>query len=107
MRSIRHYEAQGLLPAARGANGYREFGEPSVERVRRIRVLLRNGFALDEIRSVIVDLDDANLGAVCADVVRLYEAKLAELQARIEEIQTLQHRIRGRLREIEAQRLET
>ena len=107
VRSIRHYEAQGLLRASRGANGYREFGEPAVELVRRIRVLLRNGFTLDEIRSVAVDLDDANLGSVCADVARLYQGKLAELAGRIEEMQALQHRIRGRLREIEAQRSET
>jgi DNA-binding transcriptional MerR regulator len=104
VRSIRHYQAQGLVRVERNANGYRDFGESAVELVRRIRVLLRNGFTLDEIRSVAVDLDDANLGSVCGDVVKLYEAKLAELDARIGEMQTVQRRIRERLHEIERQR---
>ncbi len=107
VRSIRHYEEEGLLRAERGPNRYRDFGEPAVERVQRIRVLLRNGFTIDEIRSVAVDLDDTNLGSVCADVVRLYVAKLAELDARIAEMRALQRRIRGRLGEIERQRTAT
>lgn len=100
VRSIRHYEREGLVRAERTANGYRDFGESAVELVRRIRVLLRNGFTLEEIRSVAVELDDANLGSVCGDVVKLYEAKLAELDARITEMQSVQRQIRERLREI-------
>jgi hypothetical protein len=34
---LRYYEAQGLLKADRGANGYREYDESAVLRVKQIR----------------------------------------------------------------------
>ena len=45
-RSLRHYEAQGLLTPDRGANGYRSYGEEAVEIVRRIKSLLALGLSL-------------------------------------------------------------
>lgn len=106
MRSIRYYGQQGLLRASRRASGYREFEDAAVELVSRIRILLRNGFTIEEIRSVAVELDDAKLGSVCEDVIALYHAKLGELDARILELQQLQERIRSRLAVIERQREE-
>ena len=97
VRSIRYYQQQGLLQACRRASGYREFDENAVELVSRIQVLLRNGFTLDEIRSVAVDLDDSNIDAVCREVAALYHRKLAELDERIREVERLQARIRDRL----------
>ncbi|SFO94260.1 DNA-binding transcriptional regulator, MerR family [Amycolatopsis arida] len=46
---LRYYEAQGLLEADRGANGYREYGETAVLRVRQIRHLLGAGLSSDDI----------------------------------------------------------
>lgn len=106
VRSIRHYEQRGLVPAARRATGYREFDESAVELVRRIRVLLRNGFTLEEIRSVAVDLDASNLESVCSEVVALYRRKLTDLDVQIRELQHLQRRIRVRLTEIAEQQRE-
>ncbi|MFI6584842.1 MerR family transcriptional regulator [Embleya sp. NPDC050493] len=37
---LRYYEAQGLLTADRGTNGYREYDETAVLRVKQIRHLL-------------------------------------------------------------------
>jgi DNA-binding transcriptional MerR regulator len=104
VRSIRHYEQRGLVRAGRRATGYREFDESAVELVRRIRVLLRNGFTLEEIRSVAVDLDGSNLESVCSEVVALYRRKLTDVDAQIRELQDLQLRIRVRLTEIAEQR---
>jgi DNA-binding transcriptional MerR regulator len=39
-RLLRYYEEQGLLTPARAANGYRDYGEPLVDRVAQIRGLL-------------------------------------------------------------------
>lgn len=103
VRSIRHYEQCGLVRAGRQTSGYRVFDESAVELVRRIRVLLRNGFTLGEIRSVAVDLNDTNIGPVCSEVAALYRRKLADLDAQIREVQRLKRRIRIRLAEIEEQ----
>ncbi|MGA5194629.1 MerR family transcriptional regulator [Streptomyces exfoliatus] len=46
---LRYYEAQGLLEAGRGANGYREYDESAVLRVRQIRHLLDAGLSSEDI----------------------------------------------------------
>ena len=50
VRSLRHYEAQGLLAAGRGTNGYRHFSVSAVAQVRQLQRLLGAGFSLAEIR---------------------------------------------------------
>ncbi|WP_378730883.1 MerR family transcriptional regulator [Nocardia brasiliensis] len=46
---LRYYEANGLLAADRGANGYREYDEQAVLRVRQIRHLLEAGLSSEDI----------------------------------------------------------
>ena len=46
---LRYYEAQGLLEADRGANGYREYGDAAVVRVKQIRHLLGAGLSSEDI----------------------------------------------------------
>jgi len=46
---LRYYEAQGLLQADRGPNGYREYDETAVLRVRQIRHLLDAGLSSEDI----------------------------------------------------------
>ncbi|GAA1972180.1 MerR family transcriptional regulator [Amycolatopsis minnesotensis] len=46
---LRYYEAQGLLEADRGANGYREYDEDAVLRVKQIRHLLGAGLSSEDI----------------------------------------------------------
>ncbi|MGW3368728.1 MerR family transcriptional regulator [Streptosporangium canum] len=46
---LRYYEAQGLLEADRGANGYREYDETAVLRVKQIRHLLGAGLSSEDI----------------------------------------------------------
>ncbi|MEV5537253.1 MerR family transcriptional regulator [Saccharopolyspora shandongensis] len=46
---LRYYEAQGLLEADRSANGYREYDETAVLRVKQIRHLLGAGLSSEDI----------------------------------------------------------
>ena len=46
---LRYYEARGLLEADRGANGYREYDENAVLRVKQIRHLLGAGLSSEDI----------------------------------------------------------
>lgn len=46
---LRYYETQGLLESGRGANGYREYDESAVLRVRQIRHLLGAGLSSEDI----------------------------------------------------------
>ncbi|MGY0070457.1 MerR family transcriptional regulator [Streptomyces sp. QTS137] len=46
---LRYYEAQGLIRPDRGANGYREYDENAVLRVKQIRHLLGAGLSSQDI----------------------------------------------------------
>jgi DNA-binding transcriptional MerR regulator len=46
---LRYYEAQGLLEADRGLNGYREYDDDAVLRVKQIRHLLGAGLSSEDI----------------------------------------------------------
>ena len=50
-KNIRFYEAEGLLtPRRNSENGYRDYSEAEVETLRRIKLLRKLGFPLEEIR---------------------------------------------------------
>lgn len=104
VRVLRHYEQCALLVSVRGANGYRQFDEAAVEHVKRIRVLLRNGFNVEEIRPVATMLDERPRSLICGDVIRLYQVKVDDIEQRIAELSELRDRARLRLNAIIAQR---
>ena len=90
--TLRHYERKGLLaPQRRSANGYREYHESALDRVRLIRSALSVGFTLDEL-SRVLKLRDRG-GAPCQQVRALAEAKLREAEARLIEIRELRDRL--------------
>ena len=47
--TLRHYERKGVLHSQRAGNGYREYPEDALERVRMVRQGLAIGFTLDEL----------------------------------------------------------
>lgn len=52
-KNIRFYEAEGLLTPRRNQdNGYRNYGEPDVETLRRIKLLRKLGVPIEEIRRI-------------------------------------------------------
>ncbi|GAB2699850.1 MerR family transcriptional regulator [Kitasatospora kifunensis] len=52
-RALRHYDQRELLPSRRRPNGYRDFPESAVEQVRRIRLLLDIGLALEAVERLL------------------------------------------------------
>ena len=102
-RSIRYYEQQGLMEARRDPNGYRDYDEADLRLVGEIRSLLVNGFDLEEIRPF-VDCLHAGIRArrACPGGIDVYRRKLAELDARIGELQSVRDRVAGELRHLEA-----
>ncbi len=87
-RLLRYYEEQGLLDAARGANGYRHYDEDSVTTVRKIRVLLDAGLSTDIIRQVLpCTRGDGSEFDWCADIRDLLDRELAALDGRIDGLQ--------------------
>jgi DNA-binding transcriptional MerR regulator len=102
-RSIRYYEQQGLMVARRHPNGYRDYDEADLRLVGEIRSLLVNGFDLEEIRPF-VDCLHAGIRArrACPGGIEVYRRKLAELDSRIGELQSLRGRVARELDQLRA-----
>ena len=97
-RTLRYYEAQGLLPAGRSANGYRVYDDHHVRLVREIRSLQAIGFSLEDARPFVECLLEGHeTGDVCPASVDVYRRKLAYLERHIAELQDVRDRLAGRL----------
>lgn len=97
-RSLRYYEAQGLLTARRTANGHRAYDEGDLRLVQEIRSLLEIGFALEETRPFVECLRAGNsAGDVCPASIAVYRRKLAELDAGIARLNAIRDRLAAHL----------
>lgn len=86
--TIRFYERQGLLPEApRSSSNYRRFGEAAVKRLQFIRRAKTLGFSLPEIRELLALQDEP--GHDRAEVKRLTESRLREVESRIADLASL------------------
>ncbi|MEK2476879.1 MULTISPECIES: MerR family transcriptional regulator [Streptomyces] len=81
---LRYYEAQGLLEADRGANGYREFDENAVLRVRQIRHLLGAGLSSEDIAYVLpCAVGEAPQLPGCPELLAAMRSRLQRLDDRM------------------------
>jgi DNA-binding transcriptional MerR regulator len=97
-RTLRYYEAQGLLPAGRSANGYRVYDERHVRLVGEIRSLQAIGFSLADVRPFIECLLAGHeSGDECPASVDVYRRKLAYLDRHIEELRGIREQLASRL----------
>jgi len=93
-KTIRYYEGMGLLPSpARKPNGYREYREVDVERLKLVAGARRLDFSLAEI-SEIIDLRDRQI-APCGVLLDLLDQKAEEIGQRIAELQRVQKDLEG------------
>jgi len=92
-KMIRHYEAIGLMrPAERRANDYRDYGERDVHELTFIRRARRLGFSTGEIGALLMLWRDRDRPS--REVRRIAEAHVAELEARIADMQAMAKTLR-------------
>jgi DNA-binding transcriptional MerR regulator len=100
-RTLRYYEAQGLLPTGRSANGYRVYDEHHVRLVREIRSLQAIGFSLEDVRPFVECLLAGHeAGDDCPASVDVYRRKLAYLERHIAELRDVRDRLSERLADL-------
>ena len=93
-KTIRYYEEVGVLPPAnRRPNGYREYGEADVERVRFAAGLRRLDFSLDDVSEIMAMRDRRE--APCRVVLDLLSAKAEVISQRVAELSRLQRELRS------------
>ncbi|GAB2871293.1 MerR family transcriptional regulator [Streptomyces mayteni] len=100
-RSLRYYEAQGLLTADRGPNGYRDYTEDTVATVGHIRALLNIGLSSAVIRAVLPcvrgELRDPAHFTWCEDLRAVLTRELAAMDNRIDGLQRSRRALAGYL----------
>ncbi|MET9463243.1 MerR family transcriptional regulator [Streptomyces sp. NPDC006544] len=104
-RTLRYYEARGLLPARRDGNGYRTYGEEDLRLLHEIRTLRDFGFDLEETRPFVECLRAGHpAGDSCPASLAVYRRKLAELDGLIGRLTGVRDQVAGQLAEAEAAR---
>jgi DNA-binding transcriptional MerR regulator len=99
-RALRYYEQQGLLPARRTTNGYRDYDEVDLRLVEEIRSLLDIGFNLDETRPFVECLRSGRAtGSECPASMDALARKLADLDGCIARLEAVRATVRRELRE--------
>ena len=86
-KMIRHYEAIGLLAAARSANGYRVYDDRDVAVLRFIRHARDLGFPLEDVRRLLALWRDR--GRASAEVKRLALAHVDALETKADSLRSM------------------
>jgi DNA-binding transcriptional MerR regulator len=92
-KTIRYYEEIGvLLPPKRLPNGYRDYKETDVERVKFVMGMRRLDFSLDDITEILAMRDRRE--APCRTVLDLIQRNSDVIAQRIVELQHLESELR-------------
>lgn len=99
-KTIRYYEDIGLVRAARGVNGYRDFSEQDAHKLAFLGRSRSLGFSIEECRTLLSLYEDrgrasADVKAVAAEHMERITQKIDELQALKSTLETLVTRCHG------------
>ncbi len=104
VRTIHFYEELGLLhPAERSPGGFRMYNDNAVDRIHWIERLQDLGFSLTDIKKFLTDFQSRDTGPQSMDALRtFYGDKLAETQAAIHRLQSLEAELNASIAYLEA-----
>lgn len=92
-KTIRYYEEIGLLPPpARLPNGYRDYEETAVSRIKFVVGARSLGLSLDDIGEILALRDQRE--APCRVLLQMLDEKAAEIRQRIADLQRLEVELR-------------
>ncbi|MET0747887.1 MAG: Cu(I)-responsive transcriptional regulator [Rhizobium sp.] len=83
-KTIRYYEEIGLVRPDRGNNGYRDYREADIHKLRFLQRARGLGFSVEECRQLLALYEDRNRAS--ADVRLMASAKLSEIDRKIREL---------------------
>jgi DNA-binding transcriptional MerR regulator len=89
-RSRRYYEDQALIAVGRTPNGYRDYAEPVVGRVRQIRDLLEAGLPIRVVKQLLPCLESprspVRFAGVTPETVALLEGERDRMTERVDSL---------------------
>ena len=85
VKTIRYYEEIGLINAGRSENGYRQFGDVEIHKLRFVQRARGLGFSVEDCRALLSLYEDkhrasAEVKAIAANHLDDIDTKIAELQ---------------------------
>jgi MerR family transcriptional regulator, copper efflux regulator len=86
-KTIRYYEDIKLIKPSRAENGYREYSEQDVHRLRFLQRSRSLGFSIEECRLLLSLYEDENRAS--ADVKAIAAEKICEIERKISELNSL------------------
>lgn len=94
IRSIRHYEKKNLITAVRLENGYREFDESAIKRIRIIQLYLGLGLTTEQIEEILKCEDNGPEDyEFCEEMLETYQVKLNQINRQISVLDVVKHRL--------------
>ena len=104
VRSIRYYETKNIINSRRMENGYRDYDDDAIERINTIQLYLSLGINTDDIAKIIeCPISIQKDRPLCKAAYELYKTKLNEVDKQLAILQTVQLRLKERIREFERQ----
>ncbi len=91
-KTIRYYEDIGLVVPMRRANGYRDFSEQDVHKLKFLARARKLGFSVDDCRQLLSLYSDRKRAS--KDVKTIAEAHLLEIEMKIQELSKMQDTLR-------------
>ncbi|MEP1206926.1 MAG: Cu(I)-responsive transcriptional regulator [Rhizobiaceae bacterium] len=86
-KTIRYYEEISLIKPSRAENGYRDYSDNDIHRLRFLQRSRSLGFSIDECRLLLSLYEDEHRAS--ADVKTVANDKIAEIDRKISELKTL------------------
>lgn len=86
-KTIRYYEEIGLVRPARAENGYRDYSDSDVHRLKFVQRARSLGFSIGECRLLLSLYDDEHRAS--ADVKALAVEKIGQIDRKLDELQSL------------------
>ncbi|WP_181702240.1 Cu(I)-responsive transcriptional regulator [Chthonobacter albigriseus] len=86
-KTIRYYEDIGLLKPPRTGNGYREYRDTELHKLRFLQRARSLGFSIEDCRHLLSLYEDRSRAS--ADVRALAEARIRDVEVKIRELQAM------------------
>lgn len=86
-KTVRYYDEIGLVVPDRRGNGYRDYDDQAVQKLAFLKRARQLGFAIEDCRRLLGLYEDK--GRASADVKKLAEQHLREIDERLEELREL------------------
>ncbi|MEO0976845.1 MAG: Cu(I)-responsive transcriptional regulator [Pseudomonadota bacterium] len=87
VKTIRYYEDIGLVRPLRSENGYRDFSDTDLQRLKFLQRARSLGFSIEECRELLSLYEDGNRAS--ADVKAITQSKISEIDRKIDELRSL------------------